>query len=154
MLKIPTNLEGAVEGAGPGWSADISIFPAVLFLTHNPYHIIIFSLTMTIVPPPAKVLVTGANGYIAIWVVRLLLEQGYSVRGTVRSAEKGKYLTEYFGKLGFGDKLEIVVVEDITKVICLANVISVQLISYGNRKAHSIKLCKALMLLNTRRLRL
>ncbi|EKM75201.1 hypothetical protein AGABI1DRAFT_116498 [Agaricus bisporus var. burnettii JB137-S8] len=70
---------------------------------------------MTIVPPPAKVLVTGANGYIAIWVVRLLLEQGYSVRGTVRSAGKGEYLTEYFGKLGFGDKLEIVVVEDITK---------------------------------------
>jgi uncharacterized protein YbjT (DUF2867 family) len=71
---------------------------------------------MPVVSPPAKVLVTGANGYIAIWVVRLLLEQGYSVRGTVRTANRGKYLTEYFGKLGFGDKLEIVVVEDITKV--------------------------------------
>ncbi|KAF5347603.1 hypothetical protein D9756_010684 [Leucocoprinus leucothites] len=71
---------------------------------------------MPVVPPPAKILVTGANGYIAIWVVRLLLEQGYSVRGTVRTADKGKYLTEYFGKRGFGpDKLEVVVVNDIAK---------------------------------------
>jgi nucleoside-diphosphate-sugar epimerase len=75
---------------------------------------------MPVVPVPAKVLVTGANGYIAIWVVRLLLEQGYFVRGTVRTAEKGKYLKEYFGKKGFGpDKLEIVVISDITKVIHL-----------------------------------
>jgi nucleoside-diphosphate-sugar epimerase len=72
---------------------------------------------MPIVPAPAKVLVTGANGFIANWVVRVLLEQGYSVRGTVRTSEKGKYLTEYFGKRGFGpDKLEMVVVNDIAKV--------------------------------------
>ena len=74
---------------------------------------------MTVVPPPAKVLVTGANGYIAMWLVRVLLEQGYTVRGTVRTADKGKYLTEYFGQRGFGpDKLEMVVVGDITEV-CL-----------------------------------
>lgn len=60
-----------------------------------------------------KVLVTGANGYIAVWVVRTLLEQGYSVRGTVRSKTKGKHLLETFKS--YGDKLEIVVVEDITK---------------------------------------
>ncbi|KXN81604.1 NADPH-dependent methylglyoxal reductase GRE2 [Leucoagaricus sp. SymC.cos] len=71
---------------------------------------------MPVVPAPAKVLVTGANGYIAMWLVRLLLEQGYYVRGTVRTSDKGKHLTEYFGKRGFGpDKLEIVVVEDIAK---------------------------------------
>ncbi|KAJ3573251.1 hypothetical protein NP233_g2544 [Leucocoprinus birnbaumii] len=71
---------------------------------------------MTVAPAPCKVLVTGANGFIAIWVVRTLLERGYLVRGAVRSASKGKYLTEYFGKRGFGtDKLEIVIVEDITK---------------------------------------
>lgn len=71
---------------------------------------------MTIVTAPSKVLVTGANGYIAMWIVRTLLEQGYCVRGAVRSESKGKYLTEYFGKRGFGsDKLEVVVVEDITK---------------------------------------
>ncbi|KAK0448421.1 uncharacterized protein EV420DRAFT_1566683 [Desarmillaria tabescens] len=61
----------------------------------------------------AKVLVSGANGYIAIWVVRTLLERGYSVRGTVRSTEKGKHLLETFK--GYGDKIEVVVVEDITK---------------------------------------
>ncbi|KAF8959849.1 hypothetical protein BDZ97DRAFT_1940549 [Flammula alnicola] len=30
----------------------------------------------------SKVLVSGSNGYIAMWVVRILLERGYSVRGT------------------------------------------------------------------------
>lgn len=71
---------------------------------------------MPTVAPPARVLVTGANGYIAIWLVRLLLEQGYFVRGTVRTADKGKYLTDYFKGRGFGlEKFEVVVVDDITK---------------------------------------
>jgi len=61
-----------------------------------------------------KVLVSGANGYIAMWVVQTLLEQGYTVRGAVRSAEKGKRLREYFHP--YGDKVEWVVVEDIMKV--------------------------------------
>ncbi|KAG6835826.1 hypothetical protein H0H93_014299 [Arthromyces matolae] len=60
-----------------------------------------------------KILVSGANGYIAIWVVRRFLEKGYAVRGTVRSADKGKYLEEYFKS--YGDKFELVIVEDITK---------------------------------------
>ncbi|KAA1477465.1 D-lactaldehyde dehydrogenase [Dentipellis sp. KUC8613] len=68
---------------------------------------------MSPVPPPAKVLVTGANGYIAAWVVRTLLEQGYSVRGTVRTASKGDHLKKIFSS--YGDKFELVVVEDITK---------------------------------------
>ncbi|TFK23744.1 D-lactaldehyde dehydrogenase [Coprinopsis marcescibilis] len=63
--------------------------------------------------PNGKVLVTGANGYIAVWVVRRLLEKGYSVRGTVRSEDKGRHLKEYFST--YGDKLEIVIVPDITK---------------------------------------
>lgn len=62
----------------------------------------------------ARVLVTGANGYIAMWVIRTLLEQGYTVRGAVRSEEKGKHLKEYFSK--YGDKVEWVIVPDITKV--------------------------------------
>ncbi|VDB84657.1 unnamed protein product [Peniophora sp. CBMAI 1063] len=68
---------------------------------------------MPAVQPPAKVLVTGANGYIAAWLVRLLLEDGYSVRGTVRSAAKGVFLEKLFAE--YGDKFEIAVVEDITK---------------------------------------
>jgi nucleoside-diphosphate-sugar epimerase len=72
---------------------------------------------MPTIVPGDKVLVTGSNGYIAVWVVRTLLEQGYSVRGTVRSADKGQYLDEMFGKT-YAGKLEIVVVEDIIKVRC------------------------------------
>ena len=33
----------------------------------------------------SEVLVTGASGYIATHIVRILLEEGYRVRGTVRS---------------------------------------------------------------------
>jgi nucleoside-diphosphate-sugar epimerase len=57
---------------------------------------------MPAVQPPAKVLVTGANGYIAAWVVKALLEEGYSVRGTARSEEKGKHLKKLFSE--YGDK--------------------------------------------------
>ncbi|KAG1855935.1 hypothetical protein F4604DRAFT_1799314 [Suillus subluteus] len=68
---------------------------------------------MPAVQPPCKVLVSGANGYIAIWVVRTLLEKGYSVRGTVRSEDKAGHLRQMFSS--YGDKHEVVVVEDITK---------------------------------------
>jgi nucleoside-diphosphate-sugar epimerase len=64
----------------------------------------------------SKVLVSGANGYIAMWVVRTLLERGFQVRGTVRTEDKGKFMIEYFKSLGYGDKLEVVVVDDIVKV--------------------------------------
>ena len=61
-----------------------------------------------------KVLVTGANGYIAVWVVKSLLDQGYSVRGTVRREPSIPYLKELFKD--YADRLEFVVVPDITKV--------------------------------------
>lgn len=64
-----------------------------------------------------KVLVTGANGFIAVWLVKALLERGYSVRGTVRSASKGTHLQEIFKQ--YREKLELVVVDDITKVSLL-----------------------------------
>ncbi|KAJ7162509.1 NAD-P-binding protein [Mycena filopes] len=60
-----------------------------------------------------KVLVTGANGFVAAWVVRSLLEEGFAVRGTVRSAEKGDHLRETFAS--FGERFELVVVPDIAK---------------------------------------
>ncbi|RXW15439.1 hypothetical protein EST38_g10412 [Candolleomyces aberdarensis] len=65
--------------------------------------------------PGDTVLVTGANGYIPIWVVRKLLEKGYNVRGTVRKAEKGEHLNKYFDSYVKRGRLELVVVEDITK---------------------------------------
>ena len=65
----------------------------------------------------SKVLVSGANGYLAMWVVRTLLERGFTVRGTVRAEDKWKFMIEYFQSLGYGgDKLEVVVVDDIVKV--------------------------------------
>ncbi|TFK63059.1 D-lactaldehyde dehydrogenase [Pluteus cervinus] len=73
---------------------------------------------MSPVQPPALVLVTGANGYVASWVVHNLLHKGFSVRATVRSHGKGKHFAEEgsWSKPFFDDgKLEVVVVEDITK---------------------------------------
>lgn len=78
---------------------------------------------MPTVNPGSKVLVTGANGFIAVWLVRELLEQGFSVRGTVRSASKAAYLEDKFKQ--YTDKLEIVVLEDITAV--RANFLSLRL---------------------------
>ena len=69
---------------------------------------------MTVVPPGSLVLVTGANGFIAMWIIRLLLEKGYCVRGTVRSSDKIAHIKKTFKE--YGDRIEIVVVEDIVKV--------------------------------------
>ncbi|TFY67709.1 hypothetical protein EVJ58_g1460 [Rhodofomes roseus] len=61
-----------------------------------------------------RVLVTGVNGYIGLWVARVLLERGYTVRGTVRSEGKAKHIRQLFKP--FGEKFEMVIVPDITKV--------------------------------------
>ena len=68
---------------------------------------------MVAVSPPAKVLVTGANGYIATWITKKYLEAGYSVRCTVRSLSKSAFLNDNFAH--YGDRFELVVVEGITK---------------------------------------
>ncbi|KAI0696062.1 NAD(P)-binding protein [Cerioporus squamosus] len=60
-----------------------------------------------------RVLVTGANGYIAVWIVKSLLEAGFAVRGTVRAESKAAYLRNLFQS--FGDKFDVVVVPDMTK---------------------------------------
>ncbi|CAA7269675.1 unnamed protein product [Cyclocybe aegerita] len=70
---------------------------------------------MPTVPQGGKVLVSGANGYIAMWTVKILLERGYRVRGTVRSADKGKFMSDYFAKLGYAEAFEFAIVEDIVK---------------------------------------
>lgn len=71
---------------------------------------------MPAVPSESKVLVTGVNGFIGIWIARDLLERGHSVRGTVRDEKKAGHLYKVFS--GFGDKFEAVVVNDITQVSC------------------------------------
>lgn len=46
-------------------------------------------------------LVTGATGFIGSWIIKNLLDQGYSVIGTVRSEDKGKILTETYQSVKF-----------------------------------------------------
>jgi nucleoside-diphosphate-sugar epimerase len=64
----------------------------------------------------SKVLVSGANGYIGMWIVRTLLERGFAVRGSVRTEDKGKFVIQYFKSLGHGDKFEVALVDDIAMV--------------------------------------
>jgi nucleoside-diphosphate-sugar epimerase len=59
-----------------------------------------------------RVLVTGANGFIAASVIEVLLESGYTVRGTVRGMKKAEGLIDALAR--FSDRLEIVEVSDIT----------------------------------------
>jgi len=47
---------------------------------------------MTVIDPMAPVLVTGGGGYVASWIVRYLLEDGHTVRATVRDPAKPKGL--------------------------------------------------------------
>ncbi|KFA70223.1 hypothetical protein S40285_04430 [Stachybotrys chlorohalonatus IBT 40285] len=52
---------------------------------------------MPVVPPNGLILVTGANGYIASVAIKVFLEEGYSVRGTVRSTAKHEWMLAHFG---------------------------------------------------------
>lgn len=63
-----------------------------------------------------KILVTGANGFVAVWLLQHLLDGGYSVRATVRSEAKAQDIKEIFKKQA--DKLETVIVPDMT-VVCV-----------------------------------
>lgn len=72
------------------------------------------TIDMPPVHAPAQALVTGANGFIGAWVVRTLLEQGYSVLGIVRSTKKGEHLKKRFAP--YGDRFSLSVIDDITKV--------------------------------------
>jgi hypothetical protein len=98
---------------------------------------------MPAVYPPAKVLVSGANGFVGIWVVRNLLRRGYSVRGTVRSLEKGDYLKQKFER--YEDRLEIIVVEDVTQVrFCRFYVRLMSFNAFRGRKERLMKPSKML----------
>lgn len=51
---------------------------------------------------PGPALVTGANGYVASWVVRRLLERGFDVHATVRdpaAPRKTEHLLAMAGEL-------------------------------------------------------
>ncbi|BEI83003.1 hypothetical protein CcaverHIS002_0308710 [Cutaneotrichosporon cavernicola] len=68
---------------------------------------------MPAVPLGSLVLVTGASGFIAVHTIKTFLENGYPVRGTVRSHAKGEYLADLFK--GSKVPFEYVIVEDIAQ---------------------------------------
>jgi nucleoside-diphosphate-sugar epimerase len=59
----------------------------------------------------SKILVTGVTGFVGACVAKQLLERGYSVRGAVRSLERGSELKSKFAN--YGDKFELVSVKDL-----------------------------------------
>ena len=61
-----------------------------------------------------KVLITGANGFMASWIMKDLLSHGFSVRGSVRSDSKATYLRDHFRT--YGDKFEVTIIKDMTMV--------------------------------------
>jgi hypothetical protein len=68
--------------------------------------------TTSNLPKGSLILVTGANGFVASHVVDRLLEDGFNVRGSVRSEAKGKWLHQVFGsKYGKG-RFETIIVPD------------------------------------------
>ncbi|KAH6904336.1 D-lactaldehyde dehydrogenase [Coprinopsis sp. MPI-PUGE-AT-0042] len=60
-----------------------------------------------------KALVTGSNGYLAMWIIRGLVREGLLSQSAVRSAAKGKHLQDYFAS--YSAKFEIAIVPDITQ---------------------------------------
>ncbi|GAA5840560.1 hypothetical protein JCM11251_007615 [Rhodosporidiobolus azoricus] len=68
---------------------------------------------MPAVSTDSFVLLTGASGFLAAHIAQQLLQRGFRVRGTVRSAAKGEYLDNLFRKEGIADKWEWVIVEDV-----------------------------------------
>ncbi|RYP57802.1 hypothetical protein DL769_009265 [Monosporascus sp. CRB-8-3] len=70
-------------------------------------------------PSAQTILVTGANGYIALHIVDQLFERGYNVRGTVRSQKASDKVRQVFTQY-WGSRLQTVFVTDLTKPECYA----------------------------------
>ena len=63
---------------------------------------------------PLRVLLTGANGYIAQHIIAAFVEAGHSVRGVVRSEQKIAQLEKVFHKYAGTPQLDFGVVPDIS----------------------------------------
>ncbi|KAL0563752.1 hypothetical protein V5O48_018312 [Marasmius crinis-equi] len=63
--------------------------------------------------PEPLILVSGVSGFIGAHVARTLLERGYNVRGTIRSASKGQELAKLLNDLP--GTFEFVVVEEVSR---------------------------------------
>ncbi|ETS77272.1 hypothetical protein PFICI_11146 [Pestalotiopsis fici W106-1] len=69
---------------------------------------------MPVVQPGGLVLITGASGFIAAHTIGVFLDEGFRVRGTVRSQAKGEYLKNLFKKKA--GSFDYCIVEDISEV--------------------------------------
>mmetsp|Transcript_8939 Transcript_8939/g.20849 ORF Transcript_8939/g.20849 Transcript_8939/m.20849 type:complete len:329 (+) Transcript_8939:42-1028(+) len=61
------------------------------------------------------VLVTGASGFLASWIVKSLLDDGYKVRGTVRSTKDPKKVKHLMDLPGAAERLELFEAELLTE---------------------------------------
>ena len=57
---------------------------------------------------------SGANGFLGSQIVKVLLDRGFSARGTVRSVSKGESLKAVFSK--YEERFSYVVVSDVNAV--------------------------------------
>lgn len=71
------------------------------------------------VPPGSTILVTGINGHIGSTLVIRLLEDGFRVHGTVRNADKGKFISKllsadssYGDRSAYADKFALYEIPD------------------------------------------
>lgn len=68
---------------------------------------------MPAVTTSSKVLLTGGTGFLGTWILKELLERGFTVRAAVRSDRKANHLRKQFEE--HVDRLEFTTVGDITK---------------------------------------
>jgi nucleoside-diphosphate-sugar epimerase len=66
-------------------------------------------------PKMPTVLITGINGFVAVHTAVKYLENGWNVRGTVRSADKGDKALALPVFKQYKDKIDYVIVEDLIK---------------------------------------
>jgi len=85
---------------------------------------------MSPIAPDSIVLVTGINGHIGSTVVLRLLEQGFRVRGTVRSMAKGLFMkhilsadSAYGDRSHLADKFQLVEIPDFTSTEAYSSVL-------------------------------
>jgi nucleoside-diphosphate-sugar epimerase len=60
------------------------------------------------------ILITGLNGYLAGVAAEAALKEGYNVRGTVRTLEKGRTVQKALADRGYDGRVELVETPDIT----------------------------------------
>lgn len=78
---------------------------------------------MTVVTPPALILVTGSTGFIGAAIIENLLAKGFSVRAVARSEEKSLRLSATFASAVKEKRLTFVVIPDLAHPAAFAEAI-------------------------------